>query len=684
MDITERRLKIITGIVLAFALIVVFRLIQMQVVKGAEYRELSENRRLSRLTLTAPRGEIFDRNGEPLVTNRMGFSLIFQRDAMTSGDINTNISKVVDVFESTGDTYIDDLPISATSPFTFTKNVTNINSLITNAKLDAKLGWQKIESEEQIKNLSAVQAIDYLCERYDIDQTLDSNKKRKIIGVRYEMEKRVFSTNNPYTFATDISNNAVAIIKERNDCPGVVISVEPIREYTDPDLASHILGTVGVIYSEEYQQLKDKGYSSTDIIGKYGLEKALEPYLRGEDGVQAVTQKSGGGNVTEVSQEPTPGDYAVLTIDADLQATLEESMARVIPSLTRLKDSYDADSGAAVVLDVNSGEVLAMASYPTFNLETYSKDYQKIATSPTSPELNRAISGTYEPGSTFKVLTAIAALEEKVTTTSETIVDEGIYRFYKDYQPTCWVWTDQHKTHGPVNIVDAIKVSCNYFFYEMGRRLGIDRIVKYADMFGLGDYTGLEISGESKGTVAGREYAKQNGITWYDGLTLQAAIGQSYNLFTPVQLANYIATVANGGTLYSAHLVKSIKSYDGSENINYQPVIKNKVDMSAATHEAVVQGMKDVTEGGTAASVFSNYQVEVAAKTGTASVPTGSANGIFVAFAPADDPEIAISVVVHHGGHGNSIAPIAKDVFDEYFSVDQVEDEILQPNKLLP
>ena len=334
------------------------------------------------------------------------------------------------------------------------------------------------------------------------------------------------------------------------------------------------------------------------------------------------------------------------------------------------KSGGDANTGAAVVLDVNNGDVLAMATYPTYNPSLFNEQYSQLLKNPHKPMWNRAIGGTYPPGSTFKMLTSIAALESGVITPNTYINDEGVYRFYQDYQPACWLWRQNHTTHGSLNVSGALAHSCNYFYYEVGRLTGINTMNDYAKRFGLGELTGIELTGEeSRGRLAGPEdRTRQNAGQWRGGDTLQAAIGQSENLFTPIQLANYIATIANGGTRYKPHIIKSVRSaIDNKVLMQTESEIIDIVELKTENLLAVKQGMLDVTENGTAQSAFRGYEIKVGGKTGSAQVPTGSDNAVFVAFAPYDKPQLAIAVIVEHGNKGSDVTPIVKAVFDNYF-----------------
>lgn len=670
-----RRFKILSILLWLIIATIVFRLAQLQLVHGQENRELSQARAQASLPLPAPRGEIFDRYGRPLVTNRMGFSIVLREERGLSAQQrnqqrNDIIMRVINVLRHTGDTYIDTLPLSLYAPFGFEGREESIQSAL--------------RFYNQAEDMGSVEFLEFLRDRYGIDSE-DMGDVRRIAGVRFEMERRIFGAANPYTFATDVSSATVTILKEqRVDFPGVNIVVEPIREYTDGRLAAHILGRVGVIQAEDFERLRHEGYSMTAMIGIDGIERALEPYLRGIDGIEAVATM--GGGFTGVSREPVAGHYGILTIDSVLQRALERSLARHIADIRTRRGGQDARGGAAVVIDVNSGEVLAMASYPTFDLEHFNRDFNRLAADPARPMFNRAIGGVYEPGSTYKVLTAVAALEEGVVRPREAIVCNGVFRAYEEFGFTisCHVWVDARVTHGPLDLVPALSVSCNYFFYEVGRRMGPRALERWGARFGLGQTTGLEIGGEAAGTLAGPESRRARGRQWFSGDTLQASIGQSDNLFTPVQLANMMATVANGGTLFEASLVRGVRSYTNSEhNIEFEPVIRQVTPMRPENFNAIMAGMREASETGTAAAIFANYPISVGSKTGTASVSRGAANAVFVAFAPIEQPEIAIAVVIEHGARGSWAAPVARDVFDQYFQLIPVEDPIMRRGVLL-
>ncbi len=670
-------LKIIIVIMMAA---VVWKLFDLQIIKGEQYYEIANNRLTTNIVEKAPRGEILDRYGTRLVSNKVGYSVVMQKTDMNDEELNEVIRKLLGVLYANGCEYYDDLPISF-MPYGFQFEDENEDGGVE----DEREAWFKANEDLKItSNMSADDTMQILKKRYKISASYSEDEQRRIAGIRHAAEMSGLSQTTLFTIADDISVDAVTQIKERQDeFKGISVVNDYVRQYDMPGVATHILGRTGKINAEEYESNKDLGYGYNDIIGKQGIEKWGEQYLRGTDGTTGTTKEVNGKEITVLNDtDPIPGNYIVLTIDSDLQKVAEESLANTIKNIrassgTKAKDGADCNAGAAVVIDVKTGDTLAIASEPTYDMSRFDEDYNTLIQNEAKPMWNRAVSGLYSPGSTFKPLTAIAALETGNLTVNEIINDEGVYKYYADYQPTCWIWNEYKLTHGKQNVTLALENSCNFFFYEVGRRLGIDTLAKYANKFGLGEKTGIELSEETAGHMASPEYKKQvvSNITsqdWYGGDTLQAAIGQSYSLFTPVQLANYAATIANGGTRYKVNLVKSVRSsVDGSVVKEFNPEIVEKIDMNEEVLNAVKQGMKKVADEGSAAEVFANYGVQVGGKTGTAQVGDGSNNAVFIAYAPFDDPQIAVSVVLEHGVRGTNAAQVAKDIFDEYFRLNE-------------
>ncbi len=662
----KNRFIILYCIVGVIAFLVIARLFMLQVIDGSKYSEITATRLSKSIPQKAPRGEILDRYGRPLVSNRQGFSITVSKVNSDNKELNDIVLKLINICESGNVNYIDTMPVTKEKPYKFTyEEKENIQKFNKSMNLD--------------KDLSADDVIKELYKRYEIDDSYLEADKRKIAGVRSEMELRLFSSLNSYTFANDVSMEVVTKIKETtHSLNGVNILTEYLREYNEPGIASHILGRVGQIYKEEYDVLKSEGYDINAVIGKDGIEKYCEPILKGKDGTLSIEENESGHIVSSVSTlKAVPGNDVILTIDLELQKTAEKMLKEVITSIssyginTGYSEGWDADSGAAVVIDIHTGEILALCSYPTYNLSRFNEDYSKNYKNPAKPFWNRAIAGTYEPGSTFKMATALAGLQAGVINDKTVMNCSGIYNYYApSYTPACW----KREGHGALDVIGALENSCNIFFYETGRLTGINRLNTLSRQLGFGKKTGIELPEEVKGIVAGPQYVETLGEEWWPGDTIQAAIGQSKNLFTPIQLANYIATIANGGTRYKTHLVKRVKEYSTSNIIKeYYPVAEESIEIDAKHHKLIMEGMKSVTEDGTASSVFEGFGVSVGGKTGTAEVPKGSNNGVFVAFAPYENPQIAISVVVEHGSHGNSIAPVAKEIIAKYFTGDFLE-----------
>lgn len=665
------RFRVLKIIVIIIAVALFGRLFHLQIIEGENYYNKTQNRISSTFVEKAPRGEIMDRYGKPLVTNRLGYSLKLQKSGVAGDEFNKMLLEIMNILEKCGNSYRDSLPISE-YPYEFTFEDRNGDG----SYKDERKEW--FESKKKLTaDMSASEIMDYYKEKLYNVADYDEDDARRLVGIRYDIDMEGFSVTSPFTLAEDIDVNVISMIKERgSEFEGVYVTKEYFRTYNEGTLAAHILGGTGKISGEEYDELKESGYGYKDIIGKRGVEKLYESYLKGKDGV-----KSNDDNIEDVAAEP--GNYVVLTIDSELQKAVEKSLEKRITEIAgngtkpEEKKGADANAGAAVVLDVRSGAVLASATYPTYDPGRFNQDYTKLIENPANPIWNRAISGGYAPGSTFKPLVAIAALETGATEIDELIRCDGIYKYYDTYQPKCWIWSSKGETHGDINVINAIEFSCNCYFYEAGRRTGIDAINKYAKMFGLGDFTGIGLPEESKGNISNPEYKKSIGKTeedkrWYEADTIITAIGQSYSYFTPIQLANYVATIANGGTLYKTHILKSIRSSsDGSVIYDNEPVVLGEVSVDSKNLEAVKRGMYGVVDEGSASGIFEEYSIPVGGKTGTAQVgSTVSDNALFIAFAPFDNPEIAVAVVLEHGVKGENAAYVAKDIFDEYFRND--------------
>ena len=653
----KRRVIALLAFFGAFLLLFAAVLYDAQILHGGENRAKSISSNAASETVTASRGIITDRNGKVLVSNRLAYTLVFDRSGFDDdAALNAAILRLVQLCEETGTGWNDTLPIG------------RVGNFLRYSNARSETFDKFIEKNDLTSGASGRQLLSELRELYHVDESLSEREARLIVGVRYELHSR-----DSYTFAEDVSTEVLSLITDGR-YEGVTIRTASARVYNTA-LAAHILGTIGPIWQEEWSSSEDtgyvgyadKGYSMNDLVGKDGVEKAFESYLRGMDGRRLITTDETGKITGELyTREPQPGGTVALTLDIDLQADVEAALAETISGMID-KDSNER-GGAAAVVSVGTGEVLALASYPTYDLSTFNEDYDELVNDQRLPMFNRATQGIYAPGSTFKMVTAVAALESGIITPSSIIQDRGIYTYYKDPQPMCWIYSQTGSTHGRINVSQAITDSCNYFFYEVGRLTGIRTLDSYASQFGLGQSTGIEI-GDSSGVLASPEWAESHDQEWTDGQTITAAIGQSYNLFTPLQLANYVATLVGGGDHYQAHLLKNVKAYDNSRLLYmYGDKPMNTVEISDSTLSAVTKGMHELTVSGSVAYAFENCVVSAGAKTGSAQVGTDIANGVFVAYAPYEKPEIAVAIVIEKGGSGAALANTAVEIINSWFS----------------
>lgn len=688
------RYNVLTIFVLLVGMILLTQLFNLQIIHGKEYLETSNTRLTREATVKAARGNITDTSGNKLVTTKMGFSLELYKTKIDTQTLNNTILNLVKLLEKNKDTYIDNLPITV-KPYKFKQKTE-----------EEQKKWKKEMGIDE--NASAEEAFKKLKEKYDIQEDKEENA-RKIMTVRYETTIEGFSNIKPITISTDISRESANKIREQSDkFPGTSLVTEPVIQYPYKTLASHLLGYVGKINQEEYKANKDT-YQMNDLIGREGIQYTLEEYLKGKDGVRQIDMAVD-GTITEeyISKEAIAGNNVALTIDANLQKKVEDALEKNIKKIANGEidnKKHNAKTGAAVVMNVKTGDVLAMASYPSYEPELFAtgisqaklKEYEKQ-----SNTYNRAISSAYAPGSTFKMAVATAALETGTFTTKTLVTDNGPYS--RGHHPVCWIYTDRHYGHGTLNISDAIKHSCNIFFYEIGYRVGIDKIAEYAYKYGLGKKTGIELAGESAGIVASTKY-KQDTYheEWQLGETLSASIGQSYNSYTPIQMARYICMIANGGKAVDVSVIKAITDSDGNnipkEEINKK--VNEKLGISdedsqvedlklkTETIEAIKKGMKGVTSesGGTAYYVFSDLDMVIAGKTGSAETEEkDKVNGWYTGFAPYNNPEIAVVVFIENAGAGGNVAPAAKEIMQEYFGMNSKkvnEDVTAIPNVLV-
>ena len=687
IDEKSNRIKynILSMFVYIIGIVLLIQLFNLQIVKGEEYRNQSNTRLTRESVLKAARGNILDRKGNPIVSNTMGFRLDLYKTKVDNQTLNKTILNIINVLEKNGDKYNDNLPITV-NPIEFTSQ-----------DEDYLRKWKK--SNKIDENASAEDCFYELKRKYEI-QNDDIEETRKIMTIRYEIAQNGYSNTRPVEICGNLSRASSMELSEKNaDFAGIDIVTEPIISYNSGSLASHILGTVHKISAEELQGKEDR-YDMNDVIGKTGIQYVFEDWLKGENGIRQIDMDIEGTITSEyIQKEAVAGSDVVLTIDSNMQAVSEKALADNITKIATggFYAQSDADAGAVVVMNVKTGEILAMASYPDYEPQLFvegisSEKYQEYQSK--AALFNRAISGTYAPGSIFKMVSAIAGLQEGAITVNTKINDTGVYPHA--HKPVCWYYTEYGIGHGPLNVSEAIKHSCNYFFYEVGNRIGIDKLEKYAKYFGLGKKTQVELPSEATGVVASRSIAEKENRTWYVGETLSAAIGQSYNNFTPIQMAKYISMLANGGKDIDVTLIKTVIDSNGNEKSKQEidEYVNNKLgfnsddesedlNISEENLKAILEGMKGVTSesGGTAYSTFAGFNVEVAGKTGTAQVGNKT-NGWFAGFAPYDNPEIAIVVVVENVSHGGYTAEVARDIFAEYFGMNA--SEITESQEAIP
>lgn len=622
-------------------------------VRDHEYYAAQNNTvKTYKVAIEAARGEIVDRNGNALVTNRETNSIILDAayfPAATENDKrNAILQNLIALFQKNGEEYTQNLPLKLKSgKIVFSGKKTDIATMKSADMFNLQ------------PYATAQNCYDAMVEKYGLEQ-YDTKTALQIGNLRYELTRLQFSISTPVVIADQVSSETVAAIKEDKDrYLGADVQVVTHREYTDSTLAPHILGTVRKINAEEYTQLKGKGYGIHDQIGESGIESAMESALRGTPGEKTITVDKDGHVTEEITKAPVQGNTVVLTIDRDLQALAQKELKKVCDKT----DLYNS-AGAVVVQDVNTGAVLASASYPTFDLADYYDKYEQLATNRRRPLWSRFALGTYAPGSTFKPMMAVASLEEGAITRSTIFNCGGLFRYY-DQTFQCL----NKNAHGGENVETALRDSCNIFFYNCAKRLGITKMNEYASAFGLGQKTGVEIA-ESAGTLAGPEEREAAGGVWQSGDTIQAGIGQSDNLFTPLQLSNYCATVANGGTRYQLHLVQSLIDNSSGTVTETQPKIEESLDLHKSTLTAVKSGMRLVATQGAPSLIFNQLRTEVAAKTGTSQVFVNGVkknNGFLIAFAPYDNPEISVASVVELAGSGTSTAEITSSIIKYWY-----------------
>ena len=698
------RYTIVALVIIFLSSIIVYQLAELQIVKGQYYDEKSQRKLLNNRKIIAPRGKITDRNGIPIAVNRMGFNVqVVSRESDTQ-KFNDMLFDLIKLLEKNESTYIKTLNHYITfNPIEFGDYIKNSQKNIT---AFIKRIADPAKDAEKIKTPQDVFA--YLKKQFKISEKYSDEDAYKLMTIRFEMLDKGYSSINPVTIATDVNTKTVAELEERNlDYPGIATDTQPMRKYIDSEPVAHVLGYIGGIWPEEFKVLKGDGYDISDMIGKDGIEKGAERYLKGTDGEKLVEMDIGGRQIQEIIGEgkaAIPGNDVELTIDMKLQKIAADSLKRRIDYI-RNKEGYetriplnfgDAFAGSVIAIDVTNGEVLVSASYPTYDPSRFLESADNSGAQKdinlwlndkvTRPMFNRTISGTYAPGSTYKPLVAVASMEEGIITPENNkILDPG--RIELDKQPFFCL----EGGHGVLDLKKALATSCNIYFMKVATdpAMGIDKIDKWAKMFGLGENTGIDLPSESSGQVSNRQIKASSekrlygtSYPWGSAHTAQSAIGQLYNSFTPIEIVNYISTIANGGKRFKPHIIKKITKYDGSIVSETKPDFV-QLPIKKSTIDAVKDGMIMAanSEDGTAVQVFQDFppQYKVAGKTGTAETTgnqTHSNNGVFVCYAPADNPKIAVAVVIERGVQGRFAAPVAKDIMMEYFRLNKVNDNI--------
>lgn len=729
------RLRVLAGIFLAIMAIFLGVLYNTQVNDYDEYYASSIRTIARPEEVDAARGDITDRNGKVMVSSRPSYSLTFDASELDSDqDENEAILRLLELCQAQGISWVDYLPITRTAPFSYQLDalgstdkrrfLTYLKSLDGAAEAlgdyllahpslletvdedgdrsnpaddileDERLDTDRKKADALLEKLTVSQLTDTLLTRsglsatrlialmredFGLSSSFSVEEARLVLGIQYEIRSRNLVSTDAYVLAEDVDTELISLLNDGNYA-GAKVTLSSVREY-ETTYAAHILGYLGdITLEDDYQnKLKPLGYAMNDKIGRSGVEAAFEEYLRGTDGVRVVSMNEDGKITGEYySAEPVPGNTVELTIDLDLQQATEDALAATIMEMNEA-DGDESRGGAAVVLDVDTREVLALASYPTYDLATFRQSasvYAALESDPSRPFNNRATQGIYVPGSTIKPLTAVAALEEGLISPTERI--RTPYRWYYPNDPTHSYINCAGGDHGRLNITEAITRSCNYFFAEMGYELGMDTYLEYLQAFGLGEHTDIEI-GDAAGTLPENPEG-QDRAPW-------AAFGQANQAYTPLQLANYIATLVSGGELLQPHLLKAVKSYDNAEVLAVgEAESLGSVAISDSTLEAVKEGMLGYTQpGGSVYNAFRNCVVSAGAKTGTSQLGGDQTdNGVFVCFAPYDDPEIAVALVIEHATWGANVASTGVEILNAYFSADTNTSSVTGENQLLP
>ena len=700
------RLRVTVLMTLFFLLIGFFalKLYDLQIIQtGGDTDNVKKFYTVTRVK--AARGDILDRNGNVLVTNRATYDMVFNHFVILSnGNVNEHLLRLVHLCREMDITYNEHFPITMDAPFQYTL------SQVGSAGKNHFQAYLPVVAGGLDSDITAPVLMRTLREYYDIPTHWSDADARAVIGLRYELRLRQGITNLPnYVFIEDVNNEELAAILELG-VPGLNTEESMVRVY-NTEYGAHILGYIGAITADQWKETyKEKeGYEMDALVGQSGLEEAFEEYLHGIDGYRVDVVTSDGTLIqqyyqrdeeTGEEQRPIAGKNVELTIDLEMQTTAEEQLEALITELRNtpdddpdddeIPDGADAKGGSVVVMDVKTGQVLACASYPTYNLSTFREDYAQLSQDPLAPMFNRALMATYAPGSTYKMNMVIAGINAGIYSSSTKVQDKGVYREWPGFTANCLTWTQNGRTHGHVDAPYALCVSCNYYFYSMADAIGEDRwdiVDNTAKALGLGEKTGVELF-EYTGYRANAEtkallHTAEGESGWYPADRIMASIGQSDNRFTPMQLCVYTSTLANRGTRYKATFLNRVVSSDYTklEYVN-EPVVVSQLEISNDAYYAYTKGMRDVALTGTARSILKNYPIPVAAKTGTAETDNGSDNGAFICYAPYDDPQIAIVVYGESAGHGRTMGQIAKALLDTYFQDELAGDLIPGENQL--
>ena len=670
-----RRMRVLVAAACILMLLYGLRLIFLQLVNGDDFKSQATNTTDYKFTVTAARGDIVDSRGERIATSVTGYNVVLNKLLMGDEDLDGMLQKIVELLRANGESWNDTLLISqpdAAGNYTFTAEEGSTRDQKALAAMKDNLGLQQYATANDV--------MEKLVEDYDL-ASYPLSWQRTLGGIHYEMQQQAFSNVNNFIMAENVSEATVATIKEHSlSLPGVEIVETSTRSYEQSTVLPHVLGRVGKITAEKWKvtdengqttyPLREKGYNMNDIIGISGLESAYEDELRGKDGVETITRNSDGVIVdTALTTVPEPGHTVQLTIDSRFQKAVDKALAENIDMINRVYNtgSMKAAAGAAVVLDVKDGSVLAASNYPSFDQNLYATQYSEYSADESLPLFNRALQGLYTPGSTFKPAVAIAALDTGLINRYSTVNCTRVYTYYKDYRPKC---TQHGHGNGPIDVVNAIKWSCNIFFYDVGRRLTSDVYDAYAYKLGLGQRTGVEVS-EAVGHLTSK-----NDSNYMESLDIQAAIGQGNTVVTPVQLATYAATIANRGTRYRTHFVKAILDSNTGEVLQEtQPEVMDVIEDKGETFDLIQQGMIGVSQ---TISALANYPYTIACKTGTPQRSEGYYSGssyrhytntMMIAYGPTEDAQIAIGIVVEYGGGGARAGNLMADIFNAYFAM---------------